>query len=63
MNEYEFCPVQLYFNCQISMVTPKANNDHLFPQISRISPSRNLFVRRAQEIHGLDHNYMNFESF
>ena len=30
---------------------------------TQISPTRNLFVRRAREIHGLDQNNANFESF
>ena len=47
----------------ISMAMPKANNDHLFLGKVRISPSRNLFIQRAREIHGLDQNNANFESF
>ena len=46
-----------------SMVTPKVNNDHLFLGKTRISPTRNLFVQRSHETHGLDQNNMNFESF
>ena len=55
------CPTLFY--CPTSMARPKANNDHLFLRKTQISPSRNLFIQRACEIHGLDQNNMNFESF
>ena len=45
------------------MAMPKANNDHSFLGKGQISPTKNLFVRRAHEIHGLDQNNTNFESF
>ena len=45
------------------MGTPKVNNDHLFLGKAQISSSRNLFIQRAHEIHGLDQINMNFESF
>ena len=45
------------------MAMPKANNDHFSNKKARISPSRNLFIRGAREIHGLDQNNANFEYF
>ena len=62
-NSMNFILFSLYFTMATSMVTPKVNNVQLFLGKTRISPTRNLFIQRACETHGLDQNNVNFESF